>query len=43
MDEKKKEFIVPKAEIVSFEVEDIITDSAGLTGWNDDDNTEVWG
>ena len=43
MDEKKKEFIVPKAEIVSFECEDIITDSAGLNGWGDDDNTEVWG
>lgn len=43
MDDKKKSFVVPEAEIVSFESEDIITESAGLDGWGFDNNTEVWG
>lgn len=43
MNDKKKEFVVPEAKIVSFESEDIITESAGTTGWGSDNNTEVWG
>ena len=43
MDKKKKEFVTPEAEIVAFDQEDIITESAGLNGWSLDDNTEVWG
>ena len=43
MDEKKKEFVAPEAEVVPFTNEDIITESAGLTGWGSDNNTEVWG
>ena len=43
MDDKKKTFVIPEAEIMPFSNEDIITESAGLLGWDDDDNTEVWG
>ena len=43
MDDKKKTFVIPEAEIVSFETEDIITESAGTTGWGSDNNVEVWG
>ena len=43
MDEMKKEFLVPEAEVVVFVDSDIITVSAGLDGWVNDDNTEVWG
>lgn len=41
MDDKK--FVVPEAEIVNYSAEDIITISAGVNGWDNDDNTEVWG
>ena len=43
MDEKKKEFVAPEAEVVNFTSEDIITISAGNNGWGGDNNTEVWG
>lgn len=43
MDEKKKEFVAPEAEVVNFTNEDIITISAGNNGWGGDNNTEVWG
>ena len=43
MDDKKKKFAIPEAEIVNFAEEDIITKSAGLGNWDEDDNTEVWG
>ena len=45
MDDKKnkKKFANPEAEIVAFNQEDIITESAGTNGWENDDNTEVWG
>ena len=45
MDEKKKTFIAPEAEVINlFDIEtDIIATSAGLNGWGSDDNTEVWG
>jgi len=43
MDDKKKEFITPEAEIVAFSQKDIIAESAGVDGWDSDDNTEVWG
>ena len=43
MDDKKKTFVIPEAEIMPFSNEDIITGSAGLDGWDLDDNTEVWG
>lgn len=42
MDEKKK-FVIPEAEVTVFADADIITVSAGLNGWDADDNTEVWG
>lgn len=41
MDDKK--FVVPEAEILDFAAEDIITESAGVNGWEYDDNVEVWG
>ena len=41
-DKKKKKFIIPSAEIVNFEKEDIITVSAGVNGWDDDNNVEDW-
>ena len=50
MDDKKKRFVIPNAEVVSFANEDIITlsgatqeavDANGI--WGNDDNTEVWG
>ena len=40
---KKKEYVIPEAELVEFGLEDIITESAGTTGWGSDNNTEVWG
>ena len=43
MNDKKKTFLVPEAEIVTFNQEDIIAESAGTNGWENDDNTEVWG
>ena len=43
MNEKKKEFLIPKAEMVTLYQEDIITESAGVDGWIKDNNTEVWG
>lgn len=42
MNEKKK-YVIPEAEITVFTNDDIITVSAGLNGWENDDNTEVWG
>ena len=42
-DKKKKKFIIPEAEVIPFSNEDIITESAGVDGWNFDDNVEVWG
>ena len=45
MDDKKKKFIVPDAELVDFANDDIITLSALGTGnsdWNLDDNTETF-
>lgn len=50
MDDKKKRFVIPNAEVVRFANEDIITlsgatqeavDANGI--WGNDDNTEVWG
>ena len=41
MDDNK--FVMPEAEIVDFAAEDIITESAGVNDWADDDNVEVWG
>ena len=43
MDDKKKTFFIPEAEIVCLMKEDIITDSAGTRGWSEDDNVEDWG
>ena len=50
MDDKKKRYVVPEAEVISFSTEDIITASlasgnqadmvSGL--WGNDDNTEDW-
>lgn len=42
MNDKKKTFVIPKAEIVSFLNEDIITESTN-NEWIDDNNTEYWG
>ena len=50
MDDKKKKYVVPEAEVVDFVTEDIITESlasgeqAEMTGgvWGNDDNTETW-
>ncbi len=43
MDDKKKTFVIPEAQIVPFTNEDIITESAGTEGWGSDNNVEVWG
>ena len=51
MDDKKKKYVIPNAEVVNFATEDIITASlasgeqTAMTGgvWGNDDNTEVWG
>ena len=49
MDDKKKKFIMPEADLVSFSNDDIITLSGGATQeamgdgvFGDDDNTEGW-
>ena len=48
MDDKKKKFVIPDAEVVDFAMEDIITVSSGeqtaMTNglWGTDDNTEDW-
>ena len=50
MDDKKKKFVIPDAEVVDFAMEDIITESlasgdqAAMAGglWGNDDNTEDW-
>ena len=43
-DKKKKPFIEPEAEIVSFTDEDIITISVldGTAGWDNDGDQEGW-
>ena len=41
MDDKKKKFVIPDAEVVDFAMEDIITESANE--WATDNNTEFWG
>ena len=45
MDDKKKKYVIPEAEVVDFNNDDIITLSAhninNIT-WADDDNTEDW-
>ena len=44
MDDKKKKYIIPEAEVVDFN-DDIITLSAlnaNNVNWIDDDNTEDW-
>ena len=47
MNDKKKTFVIPEAEVVVlFDIEtDNIVASAGngVNGWRDDDGTEVWG
>ena len=45
MDDKKKTFVIPEAEIVTlFDIEtDNITASAGVENWDGDDNVEQWG
>ena len=45
MDDKKKKFVIPDAEVVDFAMEDIITYSSGTQRalWVDDDNGEEWG
>ena len=45
MDDKKKTFVIPEAEVVILlDIEtNIIAASAGTDGWDDDNNTEVWG
>ena len=43
MDDKKKKYVVPEAEIVDFALEDIITGSltrGEALDWGDDDNTD---
>ena len=43
MDDKKKKFVIPDAEVVDFAMEDIITESLmglGTLNWGDDDNKE---
>ncbi len=41
---KKKEYVIPEADLVEFANDDIITVSAGTetAGWNTDNNTETW-
>ena len=48
MNDKKKTFVMPDAEVVNLfdiETDNIIVASAGngVNGWRDDDGTEVWG
>ena len=44
MDDKKKTFVIPEAEIIElFGAIDTIGESAGVNGWDDDDNVEKWG
>ena len=45
MDDKKKLFVIPEAEVVVlFDIEtDNIVASAGVDGWEGDDGTEKWG
>ena len=40
---KKKKFIIPEAEVIEFNNNDIITLSMGVNGlnWDDDDNGET--
>ena len=42
MDDKKKKFVTPEAEIIDFSEEDIITGS-GDPDWANDDNWEIFG
>lgn len=42
MDDKKKKFIIPEAEIIDFSEEDIITKS-GNRDWGEDGNVDDWG
>ena len=45
MDDKKKKFVIPDAEVVDFAMEDIVTISAmaaNNAAWDGDDNTEDW-
>lgn len=44
MDDKKKRFVIPEAELVSFTNNDIITLSGDVQGayWGEDDNGEDW-
>lgn len=45
MDDKKKKYIIPEAEVVDFNNGDIITlsaQNANNVNWIDDDNTEDW-
>ena len=44
MDDKKKKYVIPEAEIVDFAENDIITLSNGVQAalWEDDDNGETW-
>lgn len=48
MNDKKKKYIIPEAEVVDFSKEDIITLSSATQNamedglWGDDDNTEGW-
>ena len=41
-DKRKKQFVIPKAEIIDFKENDIITGS-GDSNWNNDDNWEDFG
>ena len=45
MNDKKKTFVMPEAEVVIlFDIEtDQIVQSAGVNGWRGDDGTETWG
>ena len=44
MDDKKKRFVIPEAELIGFTNNDIITLSNADQGayWGDDDNGEDW-
>ena len=45
MDDKKKKYVIPEAEIIDFANDDIITLSGLLSNnanWLEDDNTEDW-
>ena len=45
MDDKKKKYLIPEAEVVDFKNDDIITLSArnaNNINWIEDDNTEDW-